>query len=108
MSVVLGSSPKKHRAQKRAFVASLGKHIRVFRKELKKARTSKRHCRAAGRALLNVGFASGAAFSEMRGASRKSSLSKRVSGAAHNRAMKALSAFDKVCMAKPAKKKGKK
>jgi hypothetical protein len=98
----LGSSPKKHLKQKKAYAASLDRDIKVFRKALRKG---PRGCRAAGHALLNVGFAAGAAFSEMRGVSRKSSIAKKPTGAAVSRAMKALSAFDKVCMRKPSKKK---
>lgn len=103
----LGSSPKKHLAQKKMYNAALDRDIKVFRKALRKG---PRGCRAAGRALLDVGFAAGASFSEMKGVSRKSSGGKP-SGKAHARAMKALSAFDKVClphMKKARKKKGKK
>lgn len=103
----LGSSPKKHLSQKKAFAASLDRDIKVFRKHLRKAAKSPKACRAAGHALLNVGFAAGAGFSEMKGVSRKSSTAKP-SGVAVERARKALAAFDKVCMKKakkPAKKK---
>ena len=103
----LGSSPKKHLAQKKMYASALDRDIKMFRKELRKAAKSPKACRAAGRALLNVGFAAGAGFAEMKGVSRKASGGKP-SGKAHSRAMKALAAFDKVCMKKASKKKGKK
>lgn len=93
----LGSSPKKHMKQKKAFTASLDRDIKEFRKHLRKG---PRGCRAAGHSLLNVGFAAGAAFSEMKGVSRKSSSAKKPTGKAVSRALKALAAFDKVCMPK--------
>jgi len=104
--MAFGSSPKKHLKQKKMYAAALDRDIKVFRKELKKAVKSPKACRAAGRALLNVGFAAGAGFAEMKGVSRKASGGKP-SGAANARAMKALASFDRVCMkkAKPAKKK---
>jgi hypothetical protein len=100
----LGSTPKRHLKQKKAYAASLDRDIKVFRKELRKG---PRGCRTAGHALMNVGFAAGAAFSEMKGVSRKSSIAKKPTGAAVSRAMKALAAFDKACIMKkkPAKKK---
>jgi hypothetical protein len=101
----LGSSPKKHLAQKKMYAAALDRDIKMFRKELMKAKKSPKNCRVAGRALLNVGFAAGASFSEMKGVSRKAS-GGRPTGAAVSRMKKALSAFDKVCIMKkkPAKK----
>lgn len=102
--MALGSSPKKHRTNRKAFKVSLTRDIKIFRKELKKAKASPKHCRAAGRALLNVGFAAGGAYSEMRGIYGKTVSEKKAHGAAHSRAMKALASFDRVCM-KHAKKK---
>ena len=105
--MAFGSTPKKHLKQKKAFAASLERDIKEFRKHLRKG---PRGCRAAGHSLLNVGFAAGAGFAEMKGVSRKSSTA-RPSGVAVSRARKALAAFDKVCMPKAkkaAKKKGKK
>jgi hypothetical protein len=88
---------------RKAFGASLERDIKLFRKELKKAKKNPGHCKVAGRALLNVGFAAGGAYAEMRGIYRKKVTERRVHGAAHARTMKALSAFDKVCMRKKKK-----
>lgn len=95
--MALGSSPKRHRRNKRSFVASMTRDMKVFRKVLKKARKNKKFCRAAARSLLNVGFAAGGAYAETRGASRKGVVEKKVHGVQVERARSALRMFDKVC-----------
>jgi len=101
----LGSSVKMHLANKKAAGRALDRDIKVLRKAIKAARKSPAKCKAAARDLFNVGYAAGIGFAEMKGASRKSIVTKRASGAGVKRALSALKSFDKACLSMKAHKK---
>lgn len=101
----LGSSAKMHRAGKKAAGRALDRDIKALRKDIKAARKAPAKCKVAARALFNVGYAAGISFAEMRGASRKTIVTKKAAGAGVKRALKALQSFDKACLSMAAHKK---
>lgn len=101
----LGSSVKMHRADKAAAMRGIEREMKAFRKELKKARKSPSNCKVAARQLSEVFYQAGIAFASMRGAGRKTVVTKRASGAGVKRAVKARQSFDKACLSVKAHKK---
>lgn len=99
----LGSTPLRHRKNKKAAMASLSRDIKVLRRAVKAAKKSPAKCKLAARELFNVGYAVGLAYAETKGVYRKKIGTKRPSGVAVKRGMMALRSFEKACL-KPRKK----
>lgn len=103
----LGSSMKKHRANRKLQMGAVAAAVKMFNKDLRAARKSPAKCKIAGRSLYRIAWHAGSATAEMHGASktaRGKTYGKKARGAAVKVMRKALKSFDSACIKKAKRK----